>query len=617
MSITVIGEGKMIESQEKWQEHFRTVQYCRPRLAQQNPAKGLVESNQAGQWLLYNWNQTNGFLQPLGPTTEMPSYEISPDGRHVLFLQDEQGNGFGHYVCRSTTGGEMIDLTPDLPPYNAYAVTFSHTGRRAGFTWSSSNGFHACVLDLAPDGHALFRREIYQTRDLITCPWLSADGQLALLASNHFSGDMTFGLLVVAVESGEVIETLWDGNGNDLHPMLRSPFSPVAGDFRVLARANRSGLRRPVIWNPLNGERLDLRLEDCPGDISPKGWSADGRQILLQHVHRAIQQFGVYDLESGSTHWLDLPGGTYLDMQFGGDGKMIAQWEDLSHPPRIVAIDPERGEIIPLLSGPRSQSETRTWQSVTFLSSDKQEIQAWLAQPEGQGPFPTIIEMHGGPETVQSDEYHAYGLTWLDLGFAFATINYRGSTTFGKAFQNQIKSNYGHWELKDLAACRRYLVQQGVTDPERVFLIGYSYGGFLTLLALGKQPELWRGGMAGGGIADWRVLYEDATESARQMTRAYFGGSPEICPDLYRDCSPITYVAQVRAPVFIWMGAQDTHVSSRQMEQYIAQLKVLGKRVESIWYAGGHGGPLDAIEQSIDIQARQIKFIRSINKKSP
>jgi dipeptidyl aminopeptidase/acylaminoacyl peptidase len=85
--------------------------------------------------------------------------------------------------------------------------------------------------------------------------------------------------------------------------------------------------------------------------------------------------------------------------------------------------------------------------TVSFTSTDGQEIRGWLGVPDGDGPFPTILYTHGGPESVQTEEFSPEAQAWLDNGFAWFSINYRGSTTFGREFQQQIWGNLGHWEL--------------------------------------------------------------------------------------------------------------------------------------------------------------------------
>ena len=95
------------------------------------------------------------------------------------------------------------------------------------------------------------------------------------------------------------------------------------------------------------------------------------------------------------------------------------------------------------------------------------------------------------------DAFSAQSQAWLDHCFAFLTINYRGSTTFGREFQEQIWGDLGHWEVGDVVAAREWLVREGIAEPGRIFLTGRAYGGYLTLQALGKAPDLWAGGMGG------------------------------------------------------------------------------------------------------------------------
>jgi len=98
---------------------------------------------------------------------------------------------------------------------------------------------------------------------------------------------------------------------------------------------------------------------------------------------------------------------------------------------------------------------------------------------------------------------------WLDHGCAFLTINYRGSTSFGKAFEQAIYGDLGRLEVDDMAAARDFLVREGIALPDSILVTGWSYGGYLTLMALGARPELWAGGMAGIAVADWAVQYAE------------------------------------------------------------------------------------------------------------
>lgn len=248
----------------------------------------------------------------------------------------------------------------------------------------------------------------------------------------------------------------------------------------------------------------------------------------------------------------------------------------------------------------------RPWKSINFRSSDGQVIQGWLGLPDGEGPFPVILETHGGPEVAASLMFSPESQVWLDHGWAYLTINYRGSTTFGREFQKKIWGDLGHWEVEDIVAARAWLVQEGIARPDRIFLTGWSYGGYLTLQTLGKYPDLWAGGMAGIAIADWVALYEDQADTLKAYTVAMFGGTPQEKPAQYAASSPITYAEQVRAPVLILQGHNDSRCPARQIEMYHERLKARGKVIEVHWFDAGHVGAQG--EQAIDHFERMLRF---------
>ena len=230
--------------------------------------------------------------------------------------------------------------------------------------------------------------------------------------------------------------------------------------------------------------------------------------------------------------------------------------------------------------------------------------------PEATGPFPTILHVHGGPEAVMTELYAPAGQSWIDHGFAFLSINYRGSTTFGRAFLEQIWGNLGRWEVEDMVAAREWLVKEGIADASRVFVTGWSYGGYLTLQALGTRPALWAGGMAGIAVADWAIAHEDTTETLRGIRAARFGGTPQEQPERYAASSPITYAKDVQAPVLIIQGRNDTRTPRRSVDAYEAAMKALGKSIEVHWFDAGHGSLV--VDQAIEHHALMLDFARRV-----
>ena len=246
------------------------------------------------------------------------------------------------------------------------------------------------------------------------------------------------------------------------------------------------------------------------------------------------------------------------------------------------------------------------WRSITYRSSGGAEIQAWLATPPGAGPFPTIVHTHGGPTAVQTNMWKPDAQAWLDHGFAFFSLNYRGSTTFGYDFQHAIDGNLGDKEVDDIAAGVDWLLAQGIAQPGALLKTGASYGGYLTLQTLGRRPELFAGGMAVVAIADWTLMYEDQAGTLRGYQRSIFGGAPDELPEAHRKASPITYAADIQAPILVLQGENDTRCPARQMRVYEGRLNELGKSIEIYWFDAGHGSL--AIAEQIHHQKLMLDF---------
>ena len=249
----------------------------------------------------------------------------------------------------------------------------------------------------------------------------------------------------------------------------------------------------------------------------------------------------------------------------------------------------------------------RPLRSVAFRSADGTVLQAWLGVPDGDPPYPTILETHGGPTAAAFAAFDPSAQAFLDEGFAFLSLNYRGSTTFGREFEQAIWGRLGELELQDMAAARTWLVDEGIAVPEQILLTGWSYGGYLTLLGLGRQPDLWAGGMAGVAIADWRMNYEDSSDLLRSYQRMLFGGDPESRGEAMRTGSPLTYVDDVRAPVLIIQGRNDTRTPARPVERYVeAPPSSRSHPVEIEWFEAGHMGIGDDL--AIEHQALMHAF---------
>lgn len=586
-----------------WKKRFRAPALAWSLRASLKPRRGLVASNKDGVYQLYAWDTFSDDLRQLTDEAAGVAHgAISVNGERVYYLRDKGGDEIGHYVSLPFAGGEARDISPDLPDYASHSISESQAGNALGFMAVDDDGFHAYVYAADPMDQPRFA---HSKKALSFGPYLSQAAEIAVIASTEKTGVAEYALEAYDVESGALIAELWDGagSGTDI-----CGFSPVPGDLRLAGSSSAGGYHRPFIWHPSSGERQDIACEHFQGDVKVWHWSPEARRLLLHQVHQARHTLYVYDIAAGRARKLDAPPGVLSPGSgFLADGALQLHLTDSTAPTRLLEIDAESGAIRrQVIDLAVDVPAGIPWRSVSYLSSGGAQIQAWLATPPGDGPFPTIVHTHGGPTAVQTNTWKPDAQAWLDHGFAFFSLNYRGSTTFGYDFQHAIDGNLGDLEVDDIAAGVDWLLAEGIAQPGALLKTGGSYGGYLTLQALGRKPELFAGGMAIVAIADWRLMYEDQAGTLRGYQRSMFGGTPDEKPEAHRKASPITYAADIEAPILVLQGENDTRCPARQMQVYEKRLKELGKSIDIYWFDAGHGSL--AVEEQIKHQELMLEF---------
>jgi dienelactone hydrolase len=591
---------------DDWRSRFRVPITRGARIAARRPVRGLVLSNCATDVVqACAWDVETGTV---APRTSLPrglrSAWIDPDGEWIYYLHDDHGNELGHVSRVPWSGGDAADLTPHLEPYVVTGLEISGDGTELAFVTATRSGFDLWSGPQPPAGQPFAGTPVYHATGLTMGPSLSADGRIAVVPTAEYSKSMDMDLVAVDTATGREIGS-WINPDVNLEP---AGFSPVPGSDEVLVKTTRDGRSHPATWDP----RSDIRTEHAGallGEVYPSGWRADGRAAVLVQIESAVTRIHVWELATDEVTPVAHPSGHVGAVAYLPDGSLMAEIEDGTSPNRVLRLDPVSGTVEPAL-GPTSFLPGRPWRSVTFGSTDDAVIQAWVAEPEGDGPFPTILETHGGPSAAQFDQWVPMAQTWLDHGYAVMSVNYRGSTTFGHEFEAAIRGDLGRCEVDDVVAARQWLIDAGIADPDLVFLTGWSYGGYLTLHTMGKAPGRWAGGMAGIAIADWRLMFEDMAETLRQYAVALFGGGPDDVPDVYLDSSPLTHVDQLDAPLLVFQGTNDTRCPARQLRVYEERVRALGKDIDVEWFDAGHGS-LDA-EQQIEFQQRMLDFAGAI-----
>ncbi|HUT82760.1 MAG TPA: prolyl oligopeptidase family serine peptidase [Candidatus Bathyarchaeia archaeon] len=223
-----------------------------------------------------------------------------------------------------------------------------------------------------------------------------------------------------------------------------------------------------------------------------------------------------------------------------------------------------------------------------YESFDGRKVQAWLVKnPNPEAPL--LVYCHGGPTYANIDEWDIYLTSFVIAGFNVFAPNFRGSTTFGTEFKNLTIGESNGDDLKDVLFGAKYA--QKILNSDRLPLIfGASHGGYLTLRALTTQPDDWLGGVAWVPMADLKEAYGLANSHYRLFLEHFLGGSPYEKPDLYKELSPITFVANLKAPLFIYHGANDSRCPVISVRRFYEEAKKRNLPVELI-VAGdeGHG----------------------------
>ncbi|MFG3333420.1 prolyl oligopeptidase family serine peptidase [Streptomyces tendae] len=583
-----------------WEKRFRAPRVSLPDWAEDAPDRSLFVSNATGTYELYAWDRSSGEQRqvtdrPNGTTDGV----LAPDGEWIWWFDDKDGDEFGVWRRQPFAGGADEEAVPGLDPSYPAGLAVGRDGRTAVIGRSTDED--GTTIHLARrDGGAPV--EIYRHRESAGVGDLSHDG--TLIAIEHTEhGDAMHSALRVLRPDGTTVAELDDTRGGEEELGLEVlGFAPVDGDTRLLIGHQRRGRWEPLVWDVATGEQADLALE-LPGDVSAE-WYPDGSALLIVHGFEARSELFRYDFAERGLTEIDTPAGTVSGATARPDGSVEYLWSSAAEPSAVrsttgrVVLDP------PGLKSPRSVPVEDVW-----VEGPGGRIHALVQKPAGAaGPLPTVFDIHGGPTWHDSDAFAAGPAAWVDHGYAVVRVNYRGSTGYGRAWTDALKHRVGLIELEDIAAVREWAVTSGLADPERLILTGGSWGGYLTLLGVGTQPEAWTLGIAAVPVADYVTAYHDEMEGLKALDRTLLGGTPEEVPERFEASSPLTYVDEVKAPVYISAGVNDPRCPIRQVENYVKRLEARGAVHEVYRYDAGHGSLV--VDERIKQVALELDFAR-------
>jgi dipeptidyl aminopeptidase/acylaminoacyl peptidase len=536
-----------------------------------------------------------------------------PDGR-IAFTSNRDARTAWYVI--SPDGGEAVKLVEgDSVPTGGQ---FSRDGKRLVYTeqtqrtdkkeWDEKvkkkdDGYyaekkltytHIWVYDLETKA----KKQITTGNTDNTGPSFSPDGRWIAFSSNRTgttARDANWSnnsdIYIVSADGGEP-RLLTTNPGPDNGPNFSPDGQWVA--YGSSDHRNSSADQTDLKVISLQGGQPRNLTSDVDFSIGNIRWSTDGRSIYFSTAEGLTSKlykvpaaggkpseisfgkdfvFGNFNTTTDGSKWL-VTGGTLSE-----PGIVYLAASEGTQPKRIL------GEHDQLTEFNIARSETITWKG-----ADNWEIEGVLTYPLGYQAgqrYPLVLQVHGGPHGRFSANFNAGAQIWAARGYAVLQGNPRGSSGRTFAFSNANQNDWGGKDFTDLMKGVDHVIASGVADPERMAVMGGSYGGFMTFWTV-TQTNRFKAAIGHAGISDWYSFFGQT--DIPNLLEFGFGGLPSASKATYERWSPIEHAAKVTTPLLITHGENDLRVPIPQADQYYRLLKKLGKTVEFLRYPReGHG----------------------------
>jgi dipeptidyl aminopeptidase/acylaminoacyl peptidase len=549
-------------------------------------------TNTSGQFNLWRQPSVGGYPHQVTLSAEQAVRDInwSPDGVTLLYTADRHGDEFTQLYFVPAAGGQpdQIPSEPDVRNYLSLGQSWSPDGRLIAYAGN----------DREPTDQDLIIRDVATgetTRPLagdglfFAMGW-SPDGRSLLAMEVHSNTDFDIHLVDVAASTtrhltpheGEVkfIPVGWAADGSGFYLICNE-----GREFDGLA------------FYDLAAERYEWR-ETPEWEVEDAAVSADGRWLVWSVNEDGSSRLTARDVTTDQTITLDLPQGVLNTMRLSHTGNRLGVlWDRATHPTELFVVDLTSGsggaiQITQSALGGIDEADLTQPELIRYPTFDGKQIPAFLYKPAGfTGRMPVVLSIHGGPEAQERPRY-AYAGFYQYLasrGIAILAPNIRGSTGYGKSYQELIHHDWGGDELKDLEAAVKYLRGLDWVDPDRIGVYGGSFGGFATLSCVSRLPDYWAAAVDLVGPANL-VTFAKAVPPTWRRMMAKWVGDPETEVDFLMERSPITYVDQIKAPLFVIQGANDPRVVKAESDQIVERLRGRGVAVRyDVYDDEGHG----------------------------
>lgn len=536
----------------------------------------------------------------------------SPDGKWIAYQSDYDGDELWDIFLVSPKTGKVVNLTQtreiaEMDP-----------------TWSPDGRYLAYLVK--PKTSAAYEIDVY---DMImrevkhittntpqdkrnTNPIWSKDGKSIVYTQEQAKGTDS-NIFIADVESGQST-LLTPHYGEQLY--FADDFSP--GGKRILLTSNAANGYDNVGLLDIAAKKITWLTKD-QWEIHAGEFSPDGKRITFTANVDGDEDIYLHDLVTAKSTALPIPKGVNSPAgghsAFSPDGQRLLYYHNgPTAPGDLWVYHLPTGKSLQitqsLVGGVRSEDMVEPY-LVHYPSRDgKWTISAFLYVPFNMarnGQNAAIVYIHGGPASQSVNSFNRFIQYAVNQGYMVLAPNYRGSTGYGKEFQQANLFDMGGGDLQDVLAGVDFIKQTGHLDPKKIAVVGGSYGGYLTMMAVTKAPDIWAAGVPIVPFVNWFTEIENEDPVLQQSDLATMG-DPVKNKALYEERSPINYIDQIKAPLLLLAGGHDPRCPKEETLQVVDAVKKHGGTAEyKIYDNEGHG--FARVENQIDAYKRVGDFL--------
>jgi dipeptidyl aminopeptidase/acylaminoacyl peptidase len=515
-----------------------------------------------------------------------------PTGDRFLYESDQGGNEQTHIYVRNGDGS-VRDLTPG-DKVKAGFEGWSPDDRSFFFTTNERDPQYFDLYEMSIDGFK--RSQLYRNDGGFQVGPHSRDRRYVALVKQESTADSDIYLFDHATgkvrnltpHSGEVANAPQD-------------FSPDGAGLYYTTDEGAE-FARLMRYDLATGKSTEVLRPDW--DVVGAGFSRDGRffEVAINRDGatevRLFEEPGMRPVKLPS-----LPDADITGITFSHDGKHLAFYAESSRSPRNLYVL----DVAGLAHGAPPRQLTRSLSPaiepaalvpakvVRFKSYDGVEIPGLLYQPKAashEHPAPALVWVHGGPGGQSRVGYSALIQFLANHGYAVYAVNNRGSSGYGKTFFRMADRKHGNADLGDCVASKGMLVATGWVAPDRIAIIGGSYGGYMVLAALTFRPREFAAGVDLFGVANWVRTLESIPPYWASERKALYKmiGDPQVDGDYLRKISPLFHAELIERPLLVLQGENDPRVLKRESDEIVAAARKRGTPVEYLIFPNeGHG----------------------------